>query len=192
MNSTRGPRLVLIGKQGAGKGTQAKRIAERFQMQHLSTGQLFRDSAAACIEAGLKAKQFMDRGEFVPDEIVIAVVEERFANPKEVEHGFVLDGFPRTETQAVELDRILGSRTLDLVLNMEVPTEIVLARLSSRKREDDTEEGIRRRLELYETETKPLVDFYDCLGLLVTVNGVGEEDEIFGRMLAAIETRLTY
>lgn len=192
MNSTRGPRLVLIGKQGAGKGTQAKRIAERFHMQHLSTGQLFRDSAAAGIDAGLKAKKFMDRGDFVPDEIVIAVVEERFANPKEVEHGFVLDGFPRTETQAVELDRILGSRTLDLVLNMEVPTEIVMARLASRKREDDTEEGIRRRLELYETETKPLVDFYDCLGLLVTVNGVGEEDEIFGRMLAAIETRLTY
>lgn len=180
---------MLLGKQGAGKGTQSELLAAHFGMQHLSTGQLFRDSATAGVPAGLEAKEYMDRGELVPDDIVVAVVEERFGNPSEVEPGFVLDGFPRTENQAVELDRILGARGLDLVVDIDVPTEVVLARLAARNREDDTEDGIRRRLELYETETKPLVDFYRGRGLLVTIDGVGEEREVHERVVAAIDSR---
>lgn len=189
MSVTRGPRLVLLGKQGAGKGTQGDLVARRFEIQHLSTGQLFRDSAAVGVAAGLEAKDYMDRGELVPDEIVVAVVEERFANPREVENGFVLDGFPRTEFQAKELDRILGNHRLDLVVDLEVPTALVIQRLLARNREDDTEESISRRLELYESETKPLVDFYRERGLLTVVDGDGTQDEVFERILAAIDAR---
>jgi adenylate kinase len=189
MSGKRGPRLVLLGKQGAGKGTQGDLLARRFAIQHLSTGQLFRDSASVGVAAGLEAKDYMDRGELVPDDIVVAVVEERFANPREVENGFVLDGFPRTEFQAKELDRILGSHRLDLVIDLEVPTALVVQRLLARNREDDTEESISRRLELYESETKPLVDFYRERGLLTTVDGDGTEDEVFDRLLAAIGVR---
>lgn len=189
MSETRGPRLVLLGKQGAGKGTQGDLVARRFGIQHLSTGQLFRDSAAVGVAAGLEAKDYMDRGELVPDDIVVAVVEERFANPREVENGFVLDGFPRTEFQAKELDRILGPHRLDLVIDLEVPTAKVIQRLLARNREDDTEESISRRLELYESETKPLVDFYRERGLLTVVDGDGTEDQVFDRMLAAIHER---
>ena len=184
---TRGPRLVLLGKQGAGKGTQGERAATHFGVQHLSTGQMFRDSASAGVSAGLDAKGFMDRGELVPDEIVVAVVDERFANPSEVEPGFVLDGFPRTANQAVELDRILGEHALDIVVDLDVPTDVVVERLEARAREDDNHDSIRRRLELYEQETKPLVDFYRERGLLVSVDGVGDEDEVQRRLLDAID-----
>lgn len=184
----RGARLVILGKQGAGKGTQGERLCEHFNTQHLSTGQLFRDSAAAGIPAGLQAKEFMDRGELVPDEIVVDVVEERFSNPAEVEFGFVLDGFPRTENQAEELDRILGERyPLDLVIDLDVPTDMAIERLLGRGREDDTRDSIRRRLELYDQETKPLIDLYRKRGLLVRVDGIGEEDEVFKRLLDAID-----
>ncbi|MGZ7016682.1 MAG: adenylate kinase [Acidimicrobiia bacterium] len=186
----RGARLVILGKQGAGKGTQGERLCRHFNTQHLSTGQLFRDSAAVGIPAGLEAKAFMDRGELVPDEIVVDVVEERFSNPAEVEYGFVLDGFPRTENQAEELDRILGaSNPLDLVVDLDVPTDMAIERLLGRGREDDNGESIRRRLELYEQETKPLIDLYRKRGLLVQVDGVGEEDEVFKRLLDAIDAR---
>jgi adenylate kinase len=183
---SRGARLIILGKQGAGKGTQSERLARHFACQHLSTGQLFRDSAAVGVKAGLKAKEYMDRGELVPDEIVVEVVEERFSNPAEVENGFILDGFPRTENQAEELDRILDGYPLDLVLDLEVPTDLVIERLMGRGREDDTADSIRRRLELYDQETKPLIDLYDKRGLLVQVDGVGEEDKVFQRILDVI------
>jgi adenylate kinase len=183
---SRGARLIILGKQGAGKGTQSERLARHFACQHLSTGQLFRDSASAGVKAGLKAKEYMDRGELVPDDIVVEVVEERFSNPAEVENGFILDGFPRTENQAEELDRILDGYPLDLVLDLEVPTDLVIERLMGRGREDDTADSIRRRLELYDQETKPLIDLYDKRGLLVQVDGVGEEDKVFQRILDVI------
>ncbi len=184
----RGARLVILGKQGAGKGTQGLRLCGHFNTQHLSTGQLFRDSAAVGIPAGLQAKEYMDRGELVPDEIVVDVVEERFSNPAEVQDGFVLDGFPRTSNQAEELDRILGDRfPLDLVIDLDVPTDMAIERLLGRGREDDTRDSIRRRLELYDQETKPLIDLYRGRGLLVRVDGVGEEDEVFQRLLDAID-----
>ncbi len=129
----------------------------------------------------------MDEGELVPDDIVVEVVEERFSNPAEVANGFILDGFPRTENQAAELDRILGDQyPLDLVLDLDVPTDLVIERLLGRGREDDTADSIRRRLELYEQETKPLIDLYDKRGLLVQVDGVGEEDKVFQRILDVI------
>jgi adenylate kinase len=184
----RGPRLVILGKQGAGKGTQGLRLAKHYNTQHLSTGQLFRDSAEVGVAAGLEAKGYMDRGELVPDDIVVAVVEERFSNPAEVEPGFVLDGFPRTATQADELDRILGEHhALDVVVDLEVPTDMAIERLLGRAREDDTEESIRRRLELYDQETKPLIDRYREANLLVSVNGVGDEEDVYQRLLAAID-----
>src|SRR4051812_4879577 len=169
MTGRRGPRIVLLGKQGSGKGTQGERLARHFQMQHLSTGQMFRDSAAAGVSAGLEAKDFMDRGELVPDDLVVAVVAERFANRSEVEPGFVLDGFPRTEQQALELDTILGDQPLHVVIDLDVPTDVVVERMRARGREDDTDDSIRRRLELYDTETRPLVEFYKERSVLVTV-----------------------
>ena len=181
--------MVLLGKQGSGKGTQGERLAAQFGIQHLSTGQMFRDSATAGVEAGLEAKAFMDRGELVPDDLVIAVVHERFQNPSEVQPGFVLDGFPRTKQQAFELDRILEAHPIDIVIDLDVPTDIVVDRMRARGREDDTEESIRRRLELYDTETKPLVDFYRERSVLVTVNGLGTEDEVNAALLKAVGSR---
>ena len=184
----RGPRLVILGKQGAGKGTQGLRLAKHFNTQHLSTGQLFRDSAEVGIRAGLEAKDYMDRGELVPDDIVVAVVEERFSNPSEVEPGFVLDGFPRTANQAEELDRILGPQhPLDVVVNLDVPHDLAIERLLGRGREDDTRESIKRRLDLYDQETKPLIDLYDLRGQLARVDGVGDEDVVYQRLLDAID-----
>jgi adenylate kinase len=159
-------------------------------MRHLSTGEMFRDSAEVGIAAGLEAKAYMDRGELVPDEIVVAVVEERFQNPIEVEHGFVLDGFPRTRQQALELDRILGPNALDLVVDLDVQTQVVVGRMRARGREDDTDQSIRRRLSLYDSETKPLVDFYRDRSLLTTVNGLGTEDEVETAVLDAVSARL--
>ena len=191
MSADRGPRMVLLGKQGSGKGTQGERLAAHFGTQHLSTGQMFRDSATAGVTAGLEAKAFMDRGELVPDELVIAVVHERFQNPTEVQPGFVLDGFPRTKQQALELDRILVDHPIDIVIDLDVPTDVVVERMRSRGREDDTEESIRRRLELYDTETKPLVDFYRERSVLVAVNGLGTEDDVQAELLRAVATRFS-
>jgi adenylate kinase len=176
---------VILGKQGAGKGTQGLRLAKHFGVQHLSTGQLFRDSAEVRVKAGLAAKEFMDRGELVPDDIVVDVVEERFSNPREVENGFVLDGFPRTENQAVELDRILGEHhPIDVVVNLDVPHDLAIERLLGRGREDDTRDSIARRLD---QETKPLIELYDYRSQLVRVDGVGDEDVVYQRLLDAID-----
>ncbi len=122
---------------------------------------------------------------------MVAVVAERFGNRSEVEPGFVLDGFPRTEQQALELDTILSDQPLHAVIDLEVPTDVVVDRMRARGREDDTEESIRRRLELYDTETRPLVEFYRDRSVLVTVNGLGTEDEVQDRLLAAVAPRFT-
>lgn len=207
---------MLLGRQGAGKGTQAGRLAEHFGIVHLSTGELFRAAARAGTAFGLEAKRYMDGGELLPDEIVVGVVEERFADNNNLVAGFVLDGFPRTAVQARELDRVLGVHRLDLAIQLEVPTEIVMDRLSGRRvcvdcgatyhvnlppkrpwscdqcgadvvqREDDTESAVLRRLEIYDIETLPLLDFYACAGLLVTIDGVGDGDAVFSRLIAAV------
>jgi adenylate kinase len=216
---TQGPRLVLLGKQGAGKGTQAAMLAERYRVEHLSTGDLFRASAAAGTPAGLEAKRFMDAGELVPDNTVIRVVDERFTGAF-LERGFVLDGFPRTVTQAKELEIVLDEHPLDLVLNLEISTEIVLDRIAGRRvcekcgatyhvkmppehdwtcdvcggrvvqRDDDTEDAIQRRLALYELETVPIIDFYARLDKLVVIDAVGDGDDVFERLVKAIDQRV--
>ena len=212
------PRLVLLGKQGAGKGTQAGRLADHYGVQHLSTGDLFRAAVAEGTAVGNEVQHYLDNGELVPDEIVIRVVDDCFTGHGPLSTGgFVLDGFPRTLVQAKELERVLANRPLDLVVDIDVPTEIVLDRIAGRRvcescgttyhvnmppthdwtcdncggrvvqRADDTEESVARRLELYEEQTVPIVDFYEGLGRLVVVDGVGTGDEDFGRIVAAID-----
>jgi adenylate kinase len=213
-----GVRLLVLGKQGAGKGTQAVRIARHYGVPHISTGDMFRAAAASRTPFGLKAKEFMKRGELVPDDIVIGVVAERLAKDDVVDEGFVLDGFPRTRVQAEELQRLLGPGGLDAAIDIDASTDVVIERISGRRvcrtcgatyhvdkppkvswlcdkdggdvvqREDDEPEAIKRRLELYERETGPLLDFYEGLGLLATVDGVGDPDDVFNRIVDAVET----
>jgi adenylate kinase len=217
--SNRGPRLVLLGKQGAGKGTQATRIAEHYEVAHLATGDLFREAAAAGTELGLDAKSYMDRGELVPDPTVVGVVEQQLAADDRIRRGFVLDGFPRTRRQAEELHRILDGHPLDLALDLDVPTEIVLHRIAGRRvcsecgtvyhvdrppskdwicdvcggavvhRDDDTEQAVMRRLELYEIETLPVIQFYRRTGALAHVDGSDESDEVFKKLVQTVEAR---
>src|SRR5439155_20894663 len=127
-----GPRLVILGKQGAGKGTQSERLAEHYGIPRISTGDMFRTAVEEGTEAGLKAKKFMDQGELVPDDAVIEVVEERLSRD-DAQNGFVLDGFPRNTDQARALDRVLNSDSVDLVVSLEVPTDVVLRRLAGRR-----------------------------------------------------------
>jgi adenylate kinase len=190
VTTTRGPRLVLLGKQGSGKGTQAENLAGHYRITHLSTGDLFRAAAEAGTPRGLEAKQYMDRGELVPDETVIGVVEESFERDNTPSRGFILDGFPRTQPQALELTRILGHRTLDVVIDLEVSDDVALQRMLARGREDDTRETIARRLELYREETEPLCDYYRDLGLLAVIDGSGEIDDITGRVVAVVDEHL--
>jgi adenylate kinase len=217
---SRGPRLVLLGKQGAGKGTQAARLSERYGIEHVSTGDLFRAAAAAGTPSGREAEQYMNRGDLVPDDLTLRIVEERFAEDGLVDQGFVLDGFPRTLPQAEKLEAVLDGHPLDLVINLDVPTEIVLDRIAGRRvcedcgttyhvnappkdnwtcdvcggrvvqREDDTEDAVMRRLELYEEETVPIVDFYRKVGKLVVVDGTGGGDVVFARLIAQVGKRL--
>ncbi len=214
------PRLVLLGKQGAGKGTQAERLAQHYGVTHISTGDMFRAQAAQGTAFGLEAKRYMDAGELVPDEIVMGVIEECIVPGGPLGDGFVLDGFPRTVPQAGELDRVLGMTPLDLAVDLEVPREIVLDRIAGRRvcddcqrvyhvnlppsvpwicdtcgghvtqRDDDTEEAVERRLELYEAETVPIIDYYRQRGELAVVDGVGEGDEVFERLVKTIDDHL--
>ena len=212
-----GVRLLVLGKQGAGKGTQAVRIARHYGVPHISTGDMFRAAAAAGTSFGLRANEYMTRGELVPDDVVIGVVAERLAKDDAQDRGFVLDGFPRTRVQAEELQRLLGPSGLDAAVDIDVPTDVVIDRISGRRvcstcgatyhvnappkkpwvcdkdggdvvqREDDTSEAVTKRLELYEKDTRPLLDFYDGLGLLVTVDGVGDPDDVFDRLVDGVE-----
>jgi adenylate kinase len=211
------PRLVLLGKQGAGKGTQAARLAEHFGIAHVSTGDMFRTMAAMGTAHGLEAKRYMDDGELVPDDLTIGIVEACLAPGGLLADGFVLDGFPRNLHQAKELDGILDGRPLDLAINLEVPREIVLDRLAGRRvcencqtvyhvkmppsvdwicdncggrvvqRDDDTEEAIDRRLELYEEQTMPIIDYYRERGILARVDGVGDGDVVFKRLVKVVD-----
>jgi len=220
--SKRGPRLALLGKQGAGKGTQATRVADHYAVAHLATGDIFRAAAREGTPLGQEARQYIDRGELVPDEIVIGVVREHLDNDDRasVQAGFVLDGFPRTRVQAEELDVALDGSGLDVVVNLDVATEIVLRRIAGRRvcvqcgtnyhvenppkepwwcdvcgghvvqRDDDTEDAVMRRLELYEIQTLPVIQYYRRSGRLVNINGEGDSDDVFAAVVAAIDTRM--
>ena len=181
-------RLLIVGPQGAGKGTQAALLADSLGIPHVSTGDLFRANLAGGTELGMLAKKYMDAGELVPDEVTQEMVADRVAQP-DAEPGFLLDGFPRTVPQADWLNGMLETleKPIEVVVLLTAPDEVLLDRMLARGRADDTVEAISRRLDIYHRETKPLIEYYD--GRVVHVDGVGEIDEVHDRVLAAVRPR---
>ncbi|MFJ4522555.1 adenylate kinase [Streptomyces sp. NPDC088810] len=213
-------RIVLVGPPGAGKGTQAVRLAEKLVIPHISTGDLFRANISQQTELGRLAKSYMDAGNLVPDEVTIAMAKDRMEQP-DAENGFLLDGFPRNVSQAEALDELLQTEniTLDAVLDLEVPEDEVVKRIAGRRicrndsshvfhvtyskpkqegvcdvcggelyqRDDDSEETVRKRLEVYHTQTEPIIDYYKAQGLVVTISSLGPVDEITQRALEALK-----
>jgi adenylate kinase len=184
-------RVVLIGPPGAGKGTQAVLIAEHFSCGDVATGDIFRANVAEGTPFGRAAQRYMDSGDLVPDELVIAMVMDRLAE-RDCEAGFVLDGFPRTVAQAEALDHRLAQldTPLDAALNFEVTEEELFRRLAGRSaalhRSDDTEQTIRHRLEVFAEKTQPLVDYYAHRGLLIAVDAIGAVEAVTTRILDAL------
>ncbi|MFL6185160.1 MAG: adenylate kinase [Actinomycetes bacterium] len=188
-------RMVLVGPPAAGKGTQAARLVDRFGGVHIATGDILRSNADRGTELGRTASRYMDRGELVPDDVMIDMVLERLGEG-DCAGGFVLDGFPRTVPQAEALGKRLEElgRPLDAVVSLQVGEDELRDRLAARaeeqdRAEDDDEDAIRRRLELFDRETEPLLDFYDGKGLLVSVDADGDVDEVTGRIAAALDGR---
>ena len=197
--------IVLLGAPGAGKGTQAAKLVDRYSLPHISTGDMLRAAVKAGTPLGMKAKSFMDAGELVPDDVIIGLVTERLQDPDTAE-GFILDGFPRTSVQAVALDGELSrlGRPLDAALLIDVDPEVIVARLTSRRvceecgyigsvadescpkcggamyqRDDDNEGTVRNRLSVYETSTAPLVDYYRGCDLLLSIDGDRDPEAVF-------------
>jgi adenylate kinase len=185
-------RIVLLGPPGAGKGTQAARVACRFGAPHIATGDIFRANVASGTELGRAAQEYMDRGDLVPDDVVIAMVMERLA-ADDCEAGFVLDGFPRTVNQAEALDLQLADlgAPLHAVLCFEAAEEELLRRLAGRAaaqhRADDAEQTIRHRLEVFASKTRPLIDYYAHRGLLINVDAIGPIEVVTKRILDELE-----
>jgi adenylate kinase len=187
-------RVVLIGPPGAGKGTQAVLIAEHFSCGDVATGDIFRANVAEGTPLGRAAQRYMDRGDLVPDELVIAMVMDRLAE-RDCNAGFVLDGFPRTVAQAEALDHRLAEldTPLDAALNFDVTEEELFRRLAGRSaalhRSDDTEQTIRHRLEVFAEKTQPLVDYYAHRGLLIAVDAIGAVEHVTSRILDALAAK---
>jgi adenylate kinase len=178
-------RLVLLGPPGAGKGTQADLLSDKLGVPHISTGDLFRTNISAQTPLGREAQKYIDAGDLVPSDVTNRMVEARVAEP-DAANGFVLDGYPRTVDQADALEKILADmdKKLDAVLCFVVPEDTVVGRMMARGRADDNEDVIRNRLRVYREETEPLLEHYD--GLVVSVDGVGEIDEVNARALRAL------
>lgn len=181
-----------MGPPGAGKGTQAKVIAERLGIPAISTGDIFRANVSQQTPLGVEAKRYMDAGDYVPDEITNAMVRSRIAEP-DAAPGFLLDGYPRTVAQVEELDSMLaGSHSIDAVVVLTVDQDEVVQRLLKRAeiegRADDTEDVIRRRQEIYAEQTAPLIEVYAGRDLLIEVDGMGSVDEVSARVLAALDS----
>lgn len=182
-------RLVILGRQGSGKGTQCLRLSELYRTIHISTGDMLRAAVETQTELGKKAKIIMDSGDLVPDEIINGIVAERIEMNDVLESGFILDGYPRTSAQAEALEGELLSSglSLDLAINLEVPVDEVTQRMLDRSRADDTEEAIQRRLEIYENETAPLLEWFEERNNLIVVDGLGTEDVVFSRLQNVID-----
>ena len=188
-------RLLIIGPPGAGKGTQAARIAERYGVPAISTGDIFRANIKGGTELGSRVQQIISAGELVPDSLTNEIVEDRLAQA-DAEQGFLLDGYPRTVEQVAALDAMLAPRkaALDAVILLEADVDEVVARLTKRAelegRSDDTEEVIRHRQAVYAEQTAPLIELFADRDKLVTVNGLGDIDEVADRITAALESKL--
>lgn len=212
-----GARVVMLGRQGSGKGTQCTRLSRYFVVPHISTGDMLRAAVREGTPLGLMAKEVIDAGGLVGDDIMVGLVDERLRKEDAVARGYILDGFPRTVSQAESLDRIVSERPLDIAVDLDVPRDLVLDRLSLRRvcrdcqtnyqssghdpvpwlcdacggdvvqRDDDTPAAINRRLDLYESQTQPLIDYYGGTGRLARVDGVGSPEEVFSRLTAVIQ-----
>ena len=185
-------RLILVGPPGAGKGTQAVHLAEHYQIPHISTGDIFRANLQNGTALGLKAKSYMDKGELVPDSLTNEMVKDRLAKA-DAESGFLLDGFPRNVSQAEVLNAMLAESgvSLDAALELSLDNEEIVKRLSIRGRDDDKEEIIRRRLEVYSEQTAPIISFYRDANLLVTIAATGEISDITAAAIAALSKKLS-
>ncbi|WP_020575556.1 adenylate kinase [Actinopolymorpha alba] len=185
-------RLLIMGPPGAGKGTQAKEIARRLQIPAISTGEILRANVEARTLLGREASRYLDAGELVPDEVINGMVRARL-DESDSAGGFLLDGYPRTLAQVDQLDKILADKgvSLDRVLVLTVEQDELVSRLLGRAeqdgRSDDSEDVIRRRLEVYREQTEPLLDVYAQRGLLVIVNGMGDINDVTDRVVAALE-----
>ena len=181
-------RIVFIGPPGAGKGTQAERMIEKYSLAHLSTGDMLRAARDAQTDVGKKADEYMSSGQLVPDDIIVGVIQERLAQP-DCQGGYLLDGFPRTIAQAEALDKMLADKgtPLDVVLELKVPEDELFQRLAGRGRADDTPEVIKQRLVAYRDQTSPLLDYYGKSGLLKSIDGLGTIEDIFGRVQAILD-----
>ncbi|MBW4615206.1 MAG: adenylate kinase [Desmonostoc vinosum HA7617-LM4] len=172
-------RLIFLGPPGAGKGTQAQTLAQHLHIPHISTGEILRQAMKEQTPLGIKAQSYVDSGELVPDQLVQDLVQERLEQP-DAHSGWILDGFPRKVTQAAFLEELLEKTHQggEQVVNLDVPDEVVVERLLTRGRKDDTEEVIRRRLEVYRAETAPLIDYYRDRQKLLMVNGNQSLEEV--------------
>ncbi len=184
-------RLVLLGPPGSGKGTQAARLKAHLQVPHISTGDLLRAEVAAGSPLGREAKEVMDKGQLVSDAILLGMLEDRLSRP-DVAAGFILDGYPRNLAQAAALGELLeklGQR-FDAAVQLDVPSELLVERIAGRAkaegRTDDTPESVRTRLKVYADQTAPVIEFYRDHGQLTVVDGVGTLDEVFARLVAAL------
>jgi len=208
-------RIILLGAPGVGKGTQAERLQKSFKCAHISTGDMLRESVREGTQLGEKAKSCMEKGELVPDALILDMVAERLGR-EDCENGFILDGFPRTVIQAEKLDDILKELELELdaVLSIDVSNDEIVNRLSKRfictdcgkivtvqsesdtscpycrgdiqRRKDDEPDTVRHRLTVYDSQTKPLIQYYENTGLLKMVDGIGSADEVYGRLIACL------
>ena len=185
-------RIVLLGAPGSGKGTQAKLLEESLGIPHISTGVLLRAAVSAGSELGLAAKAFMDAGDLVPDDLMLDLIEERLGKD-DAQAGFILDGYPRNLVQAQAIDSLLGrlNLPLDEAIQIDVDYELIAERIANRAaqegRSDDSAEVVKNRLEVYEEQTAPVVDFFNRKGVLSQVYGVGTIDEVFQRIRAVLQ-----
>ena len=216
-----GTRLIIIGKQGAGKRSKADRLSRQYGMRHNATGDIFRAATRSGSETGKELDRYMRAGDLVPDPLVFEVMAERLKEDDARQRGFILDGFPRNAQQAEKLSEMLSSEDVPLAVNIEVPTDVALHRLAGRRvcrecganyhvddppeqdwtcdscggevvqREDDNEEAINRRLQAYEEKTEPLIAWYLERDKLVTVDGVGSMDEVTQRLVQAVDKRMS-